>query len=169
MNILLKIATYIIPFLIRFCDKHLEDFLEKLYLKIGMKLERRETEVKLSIVTNPGARVLIDLGEEKKERIAKDGIVSIIGIEEKIAPIVTVSLKGYKTETRNAGKMNESKVLFIDLESEDIDTNKVQEETRQFFKEVEIFIQEVERLRTKFEGLKIAKEYLGKCIQKSLP
>ena len=112
MNILLRIVAYIIPFLIRFCDKHLEDFLEKLYLKIGMKLERRSTDVKLTVVTNVGAKVLVDLGEEKKERISKEGNVSIIGIDENIEPKVEVSLEGYRTEVREVGKMTESKVLY---------------------------------------------------------
>ena len=170
MNILLRIATYLVPFLVRFCDKHIEDFLEKLYLKIGMKLERRSTDVKLTIVTNIGAKVIIDLGEEKKERIATEGTVSIIGIDENIEPKVEVSLDGYKTEVREVGKMTESKVLYIDLEKNIIsdlsDINRLQEESRQFIKETVKFKTELDKLCEKYKYLEIAKEYLETCMHK---
>jgi hypothetical protein len=171
MNILLRIVAYIIPFLIRFCDKHLEDFLEKLYLKIGMKLERRNTDVKLTVVTNVGAKVLVDLGEEKKERIAKEGTVSIIGIDENIEPKVEVSLEGYRTEVREVGKMTESKVLYIDLEKNVVtdlsDITRLQEESKQFIIETNKFKEELDKLCEKYKYLEIAKEYLEICIHRT--
>ena len=170
MNIILRVVTYIIPFLIRFCDKHLDDFLEKLYLKIGMKLERRSTEVKLTVVTNIGAKVQITYGEDIKEKIAKEGTVSIIGLDETVSPIVEVSLEGYNTEVREVGKMEESKVLYIDLEKSVItdltDINRLRDESRQFIKEVEKFGHELQELSVKYEKLNIAKEYLAMCLEK---
>ena len=171
MNIILRIITYIVPFLIRFCDTHIDDFLEKLYHKIGMKLERRETEVKLTIVTNPDAKVVIDLGEEKKEKYAKEGTVSVIGIDENIDVKVEVSLEGYKTEVREVGKMTESKVLYIDLEKNVItdlsDITRLQEESRQFIIETNKFKEELDKLCEKYKYLEIAKEYLETCIHRT--
>ena len=169
MNIILRIVTYIVPFLIRFCDTHIDDFLEKLYLKIGMKLEKRETDVKLTVVTNQGAKVLIDLGEEKKEKIAKDGTVSVIGIDETIDVKVEVSLDGYRTEVREVGKMTESKVLYIDLEESVVndfsDINRLQAEGRQYGIEFNRFKQELQKLCDKFQYLEIAKEYIDICVR----
>lgn len=171
MNIVLRVVTYIVPFLIRFCDKHLEDFLEKLYLKIGMKLERRSTEVKLTVVTNIGAKVKITYGEDIKEKIAKEGTVSIIGLDETVSPIVEISLEGYNTEVREVGKMTESKVLYIDLEKNIIsdlsDITRLQEESRQFIIETNKFKEELDKLCEKYKYLEIAKEYLEICVHRA--
>ena len=170
MNVILRIITYIVPFLIRFCDSHIDDFLEKLYHKIGMKLERRETEVKLTVVTNPDAKVVIDLGEEKKEKYAKEGTVSVIGIDENVDVKVEVSLEGYNTEVREVGKMTESKVLYIDLEKSIIsdlsDINRLYEESRQLIKEIDNFGSNLKELSSKYENLIVAKEYLELCLRR---
>jgi hypothetical protein len=136
-----------------------------------MKLERRSTDVKLTVVTNIGAKVVVDLGEEKKERIAKEGTISIIGIDEDIEPKVEVSLEGYRTEVREVGKMTESKVLYIDLEKNVItdlsDITRLLEESRQFIIETNKFKAELDKLCEKYKYLEIAKEYLEICIHRT--
>ena len=119
MNILINIAKYILPFLVRFLDKHGDEWLEKFYDKIGNILNMREEEKMstLKVETNVGANVAFALGRKGfVKRVAEDGTALVTGLDKDDSPTVTVSMDGYITEEKKISSMENDVTVVIDLE-----------------------------------------------------
>lgn len=119
MNVLINIAKYILPFLVRFLDKHGDEWLEKFYDKIGRILDTREEEKMstLRVETNVGANVEFALGRKGTiRRVAEDGVALVTGLDETDSPTVTVSMDGYMTEEKKIQSMQNDVTVLIDLE-----------------------------------------------------
>ena len=113
MQIIISILQFLVPYLIRFIDRHTDEWLEDLYNIIGKKFSYKSCRLKVNVYDNSGA--ILDNAMLKFNSESIGDIMSYAKNMITLAtPNITVSSDGYKQKELTLNILDNS-LLDIDV------------------------------------------------------
>lgn len=110
MPYLAEIAAFLVPILVRFINKHSDDFMEQLFSKIGSLISAKTDGAVLIVSTSPLANVEFDRGDGKIiKRIADEK--GFVQFNEPLEKGDTINITAY-----GEGYIQDTTTLVIDNE-----------------------------------------------------
>ena len=116
MQIIISILQFLVPYIIRFIDRHTDEWLEDLYKLIGKKFNYKSCKLKVNVYDNSGAILDTAMIKFNEESIG-DVMAYAKGMITLSTPNIIILADGYKQKELTLNILDNS-LLDIDVVSE---------------------------------------------------